>query len=39
MVLIHSELQDQLNCKAVQNSQPEIKENHLQKATGACFCS
>lgn len=43
---IHSELQNQLNYRTAQNTQSEIKENHLQRATGAkkknycaCFCS
>lgn len=34
MVLIDRELQDQLNYRTVQNTQPEIIENQLQRATG-----
>lgn len=35
MAPIHTEMQNQLNYRTAQNTQSEIKENHLQRATGA----
>lgn len=31
----NTEMQNQLNYRTAQNTQSEIKENHLQRATGA----
>lgn len=35
MAPLHTEMQNQLTYRTAQNTQSEIKENHLQGATGA----